>query len=147
MTENIITETDEITMPDTEAPEPAESRADGEPEAATDEPAGDDDTFSREYVEKLRQENGKYRQRAQKADDLAHRLHRALVAADGRLQDPSDLDFDDNHLDGNHLTEAIGDLLQRKPHLAARRISGDIGQGAVSTPAEVNLMGLLGGHQ
>ncbi|MGB6243678.1 hypothetical protein [Gordonia sp. (in: high G+C Gram-positive bacteria)] len=107
----------------------------------------DDDSFPREYVEKLRQENGKYRQRAQRADELAHRLHRALVAADGRLQDPTDLDFADDHLDdGVRLTEAIDDLLARKPHLAARRPQGDVGQGATTTAGEVNLLGLLGGR-
>ena len=59
-----------------EAPAPAEAEA---------------DTFSRDYVEKLRQENGKYRQRAQRADDLAHRLHtahdadRVAVMEDGRI--------------------------------------------------------------
>ena len=31
----------------------------------------DPDTFPRSYVEQLRQENGKYRQRAQRADELA----------------------------------------------------------------------------
>lgn len=106
------------------------------------------DTFPREYVERLRQENGKYRQRAQHADDLAHRLHRELVRSDGRLQDPTDLDFSDDHLadDGVSLTEAITDLLARKPHLAARRPIGDVGQGATSQRGEVDLLGLLGGR-
>src|SRR5690625_3540572 len=57
------------------------------------------DTFPREYVEKLRDENAKYRQRAQRSDDLAQRLHEALVAATGRLQDPTDLAFNEDHLD------------------------------------------------
>ncbi len=113
----------------------------------TNENDEEPDTFPREYVEKLRQENGKYRQRAQKADELAHRLHRALVAADGRLQDPTDLDYADDHLaDEATLTEAIDDLLKRKPHLAARRPIGDVGQGATTTPGEVNLLGILGGR-
>jgi hypothetical protein len=97
-----------------------------------DEGQGDDepDTFPREVVEKLRQENGKYRQRAQQADTLAHRLHLELVRATGRLADPTDLDYDDEHLDDpDKLTEAIDDLLARKPHLATRRPVGDIGQG------------------
>ncbi|MGB6146004.1 MAG: hypothetical protein WBG75_00145, partial [Mycolicibacter algericus] len=51
------------------------------PEPPTDEA----DTFPREVVEKLRQENGKYRQRAQRTDELAHRLHTELVRATGRL--------------------------------------------------------------
>ncbi|ALG85842.1 hypothetical protein [Gordonia phthalatica] len=134
-------------VPDLES-ENLEEVSDTESPTSSDLESEQDDTFSREYVEKLRQENGKYRQRAQRADDLAHRLHRALVAADGRLQDPTDLDFSDDHLteDGVSLTEAIDDLLKRKPHLAARRPIGDVGQGATTTPGEVNLLGILGGR-
>lgn len=103
------------------------------------------DTFPRDYVEKLRDENAKYRQRAQKSDELAHRLHRALVEADGRLADPTDLDYAEEHLeDAESLSEAIGELLQAKPHLAARKPVGSIGQGAVSQGTNtVDLAGLL----
>ena len=88
------------------------------------------DTFPRAVVEKLRQENGKYRQRAQQSDTLARRLHTELVRATGRLADPTDLAFDEGHLDDpDALAAAVEDLLDRKPHLAARRPSGDIGQG------------------
>lgn len=111
---------------------------------AEDEP----DTFDRAYVEKLRQENGKYRQRAQRADELAHRLHRALVESHGKLADPTDLPFDEEHLtdDGSRLREAIDDLLTRKPHLAKRQVTGDIGQGASTDTGTVDLMGILRGH-
>ena len=100
-----------------------------------DEPQGDNtedtaETFPRDVVERLRQENGRYRQRAQRADDLAHRLHLELVRATGRLADPTDLAFDEGHLDDpDALAAAVDDLLDRKPHLASRRPSGDIGQG------------------
>ena len=88
------------------------------------------DTFPRAVVEKLRQENGKYRQRAQRSDTLARRLHTELVRATGRLADPTDLPFDEGHLDDpDALAAAVEELLDRKPHLAARRPSGDIGQG------------------
>ena len=88
------------------------------------------DTFPRAVVEKLRQENGKYRQRAQQSDTLARRLHTELVRATGRLADPTDLAFDEGHLDDpDALAAAVEELLDRKPHLAARRPSGDIGQG------------------
>lgn len=140
----MTTETDEQVLDDTSTPPTAEDPAEADSGTDTDESAGD--SFPREYVEKLRQENGRYRQRAQRADELAHRLHRALVAADGRLQDPTDLEFADEHLDDDAaLASAIADLLQHKPHLAARRPVGDVGQGATSTPGEVNLLGLLGG--
>lgn len=102
------------------------------------------DMFPREYVEELRAENAKYRTRAKHADDLAHRLHTALVTATGRLEDPSDLPFNETHLDDPEaLTTAINELLERKPHLASRQVTGDIGQGAVTNTGDVDLAGLL----
>ncbi len=102
------------------------------------------DTFPREYVEQLRDENAKYRQRAGRADDLAKRLHTALVAATGRLADPTDLPFDESHLDdADALTAALDDLLTRKPHLASRRPTGDVGQGLSPDASTVNLAGIL----
>jgi len=102
-----------------------------------------EETFPREYVEKLRDENAKYRQRAQRADDLAHRLHTELVRATGRLADPTDLEFDEGHLeDPDALTAAVEDLLARKPHLASRTPRGDVGQGHTGTET-VDLAGIL----
>lgn len=96
----------------------------------TDTPDDDAETFPRSYVEKLRQENGKYRQRAGEADTLAKRLHAELVRATGRLADPTDLPFDEEHLaDPGTMIGAIDELLESKPHLASRRPTGDIGQG------------------
>ena len=114
----------------------------------TYQPADEDsdpDVFPREVVEKLRQENGKYRQRAQHADTLANRLHTELVRATGKLADPTDLPFDPEHLDDPEtLTAAVEELLVRKPHLAARRPSGDIGQGnRGSAPAPFSLLDVL----
>jgi hypothetical protein len=75
---------------------------------------------------------------------LAERLHVVLTAATGRLADPTDLPFDDAHLDDDAMKAALDDLLTRKPHLGNRKPRGDIGQGATSsgTPA-VDLGGLL----
>ena len=108
---------------------------------AADEP----ETFDRDYVERLRRENGRYRQRAQRADDYAQRLHVEIVRATGRLADPSDLQLDEAHLDDpDALNAAVDELLTRKPHLASRRPTGEIGQGA-SPPAasSVDLAALL----
>ncbi|WP_418601575.1 hypothetical protein [Mycolicibacterium sp. SCSIO 43805] len=120
---------------------------------AEDAPEGSDlesdpDTFPREVVEDLRKENGRYRQRAQKADDYAKRLHHELVRATGKLADPSDLTFDEDHLtDPEKLTAAVDDLLARKPHLATRKPAGDIGQGGRgSGDAPLGLLDLLKMH-
>ena len=90
-----------MTEPTTEATEaPVADATPDEPiadESSTDE--AEPDTFPREVVEKLRQENGKYRQRAQQADTYATRLHTELVRATGRLADPTDLEFDEEHLE------------------------------------------------
>jgi len=129
-----------------------------EPDATTDDVADTTDTtgetdetteaepesFPREYVERLRQEAADARVKAKRTDELATRLHGALVTATGRLADPSDLAFDEEHLDDEAaLTAAIDDLLGRKPHLASRRPVGDIGQGATATSESVDLAQML----
>lgn len=82
-------------------------------------------------MQRLREEAAGHRTRAKDRDDLAHRLHASLVAATGRLADPSDLPYDEEHLaDEGKLTAAIDSLLTAKPHLAPRRPVGDVGQGA-----------------
>jgi len=124
-------------------PEPLVNKDDT---AQTDEPdeQAEPDTFPREYVQQLRDENAKYRQRAGRSDDLAKRLHTSLVAATGRLADPSDLPFDEAHVDDEAaLTAALDDLLARKPHLANRKPSGNVGQGATPDVGSVNLAGIL----
>lgn len=113
------------------------------------------ETFSRSYVEKLRKESAKYRDRAKQVDEitaerdgLARRLHAALVAADGRLADPTDLEFDAAHLeDGQALAKAVGDLIARKPGLRSRKIGGDVGAGKRGTPKnrEVDLINIIRG--
>lgn len=110
-----------------------------------DDPSGEDfETFGREYVEELREEAAGYRVRAKDRDDLAQRLHTSLVAATGRLADPTDLTFDEGHLeDPEALTAALEDLLTRKPHLASRKPRGDVGQGPTTTGEPVDLAAIL----
>lgn len=106
----------------------------------SDEP----ESFPRSYVEELRQENGRYRQRAQAGEAYAQRLHTELVRATGRLADPTDLPFDAENLDDpDKLTAAVEDLLTRKPHLASRRPFGEIGQGAAASAGTVDLAAIL----
>lgn len=155
MTEELMTETDErdirgdrnlspeLALEDvttTDAPDDERT----EDVATTDALEDDAETFPREYVEKLRKENADARVKAKRADDLAARLHTALVAATGRLADPSDLEFDDAHLeDADALNAAVDALLARKPHLASRRPVGSIGQGATTPADSVSLAGIL----
>ncbi|MCK3768559.1 hypothetical protein MZK47_02590 [Microbacterium aerolatum] len=104
----------------------------------------DAETFPRDYVVKLRDENAKYRQRAADRDEIATKLHTALVAATGRLADPSDLPFDNGHLaDPDALTAALDALLQAKPHLASRKPTGNIGQGVSGASDSFSLSALL----
>lgn len=114
-------------------------------EEPVEEPTDEEqDTFPRDYVEKLRDENAKYRQRAQRADDLAHRLHNALTEATGRLADASDLPFDESHLDDPEaLQRAIQELLEKKPHLGSRKPVGNIGQGVSSSTDAVDLAAMM----
>lgn len=131
---------------DTLTEEPTQSEDDRVEDVGAEdvEPTEDPDTFPRDYVEKLRDENAKYRQRAQQVDEYAERLHTALTAATGRLQDPSDLSFDQSHLDDPEALEtAIQELLANKPHLASRKPSGNIGQGVTKTTDTIDLAGLL----
>ncbi|MGK0740740.1 hypothetical protein ACSHWG_02490 [Leucobacter sp. Z1108] len=118
----------------------------GEDDTSTSAETDDEtiETFPRDYVVKLRDENAKYRQRAADRDEVAARLHAALVAATGRLQDPTDLAFDEAHLsDPEALADALEALLQAKPHLANRRPAGNIGQGVSVAPDSFSLSGLL----
>lgn len=125
--------------------QPAGEPAGDDANVQADEPRDDEpDTFPREYVQKLRDENAKYRQRAGKADAYAQRLHAELVRATGKLADPTDLPFDADHLDDpDTLAAAIDTLLAAKPHLASRRPIGEIGQGATDSGDTVSLAGLL----
>ncbi len=131
----------------TEVPEEPQPEGDVSPEGSDLESGPDDEpeTFPRAYVEQLRNENAKYRQRAQEGDTYAQRLHTELVRATGRLADPTDLPFDLQHLEGDNLTLALGELLQSKPHLAARKPIGEIGQGASPSGGTVDLAAILRG--
>ncbi len=120
------------------------------PGGPTPDPAGEPDTFGREYVQQLRDEAAGHRVKAKRVDALAARLVTAHAAATGRLADPSDLPYDealcdeDGVPDEQRVRAAVDELLERKPHLASRRPVGDVGQGA--RPGElagVSLAGLL----
>lgn len=145
----MTTTTENPTTEPQDAPEDAEQPTDApedaqEPQDAQESPE-DADSFPRDYVERLRDENARYRQRAGRADEFAAALWTANVAATGRLADPTDLAMPDDAdpLDADVLTAAVDDLLTRKPHLASRRPRGQIGQGETGSTASVDLAGML----
>lgn len=106
-------------------------------------------TFPAEYVRQLRDEAAGHRTRAKEAEEslapLQQRLFTMLVEKTGRLADPSDLPFDAALIDDEGaLDEAIESLLAAKPHLASRRVVGDVGQGAGKPrDGEVSLASIL----
>lgn len=107
---------------------------DARPDAAKMQPDGTNDVFPRHYVEELRKESAGYRDRAKQAEDraeaLAKRLHRELVKAADRLENPDDLPYDAGHLDDpEKLSVAIDSLLSDRPYFAKRKVTGDAGQG------------------
>lgn len=111
--------------------------------AETSETPPDGDTFSREYVQELRQESAGYRTRVR---DLEQQLHRLQVEQTGALADPADLPFDAAHLESPEaLQAAIAALLEAKPHLKARRFAPDAAaQGAMGQASGgVDLLGIL----
>lgn len=107
------------------------------------------DTFAREYVEQLRRENAAARVKAKRTDTLGQRLVASYAAQTGRLADPTDLAYSDDLCDEHGVPDeakvaaAVDELLERKPHLASRRPTGDVGQGARPAEAGVSLAGLL----
>ena len=79
MSDETITETTESGLTNVR-PAEGEQTTDTPDGSSTDET--ESETFPREVVEKLRQENGKYRQRAQQADTLAQGLAKARASLD-----------------------------------------------------------------
>lgn len=145
--------------------DPSNTQPDIETNSETPAVAGDDDpqpdvegsdpeTFPRAYVQQLREENARYRQRAGRADEAARRLLEATVrsAVRDHLADPSDLltFVDETELvdgdgwpDPDRITAAAESLAASKPHLAPRRPRGDIGQGAAPSGDTVNLAAIM----
>lgn len=134
------TSEDTTNLDDLTATESDETTAEGTEEVETKQ-------FDEAYVRDLREENKRYRLRAKQADELTSRLHRVLVELDGRLQDPDDLPYSEDHLEGDAITTAIDDLLERKPHLKARRAAGNIGAGesGASEPQAFDIINAIRG--
>lgn len=112
--------------------------------AGQDDDASSDGTFTREYVEKLREEAAASRVKAKRFEAFAEETFYARVAALGKLADPTDLPYAEKLLEDRAALEAaVDDLIGRKPHLADRRPVGDVDQGARVTSDTVDLAGML----
>lgn len=130
----ISTETNETVNDSVETAETTQEASEAEPE-----------TFNTEYVKGLRKESAGYRERAKTAEtrveELAKQLFAARVTATGRLADATDLQFDADLDSPEAINTAIDALLEAKPHLAARKPTGDIGQGhRGAAPVPFNLL-------
>ena len=93
-------------------------------------------------LEKVRSEARNLRERAKiaeiRAEELARALFTARVNATGKLSDATDLEYNAEILDDTEgIAAAIDALIESKPHLKARKVSGDVGQGERSTPAKL----------
>lgn len=117
----------------------------------SESPQEADSTFDPAYIAQLRQEAAEGRVKAKRADALARQAVKAIAAGDGRLIDADDLAFDAQFLDEEGLVDsdrvraAIAALVERKPHLAARRPSSSLTQGAQPEPGQVSLLDFLRG--
>lgn len=109
------------------------------------------DTFDRAYVEKLRKEAGDFRVKAKRADDLAARLLSVTLTAAtaGILADPTDLPTEGDYFDADgfpdpaKIAEAAKALTETKPHLADRRPTEPVEQGARGDATKVDLAGMV----
>lgn len=97
------------------------------PESAEDESEGNEGNSGETQTPETRDSQPNYQQLAH---DYATRLHEALVKLDGRLADPTDLAYSDEHLENPQaLTEAITELIHRKPGLRSKQYTNDVGAG------------------
>jgi hypothetical protein len=106
-------------------------------------------TFSADYVKSLREEGAKYRLKAKRSDNLARVLVTEYARGTGKLVDASDLNYSDELLgeDGNpdaqKVRDAVEALIASKPHLAAIRPVGDVGQGTQNADTMPGLASML----
>lgn len=134
-TQQADAELDELDAGTDDEQQPAEP-AELDDEQGTDdaEQSSDDgESFPRVYVEQLRRKQQTYRHRAKvaerRAEQLSRELYRSRVDELGLLADPDDMAYDDELLmNGDALRDAVTELVRTKPHLAARRVRGNIGQ-------------------
>lgn len=124
-----------------EPPASADSPPQDAPVVPADGPQDDADTFSRDYVAKLREEAAAARVKAKRTDDANARLVAAYAAKAGRLVDVDALTLtdallgDDGLVDPDKVEAAVDALLAAKPYLARRTPTTPLPQGALPDAA------------
>jgi hypothetical protein len=149
MNEQTLEDTQNLDRPDVVDTETPTVEAVDEPQLLNESDTEPLQTFDADYVKALRAEAAEYRVKAKRAEALARQALTAIVTADGRLIDPSDLHFTDDligkdgTLDGNAVRAAIETLIDVKPHLARKRPTAPIAQGVRPSKAEPNLLQII----
>jgi hypothetical protein len=121
-------------------PEPLEVQAPTEapapPPVVEDDHIDDSQTFDAKYVRGLRDEAAKYRHAARDSVEQANaRIFALALQSDGRLIDPEALAIDeavlgeDGLVDPVKVSDAIAQLIEAKPFLAAHRPRALLPQG------------------
>lgn len=129
----------------TEGPAPTSDT----PETPTE--AQEPRTYDEDYVKALRDEAAGHRVKAKRADTLAAALVTSIAAGTGKLVDPRDLPHGEHLLgedglpDPEKIGAAIDVLIRERPHLASRRPTGHLEQGARPDEPGLSLLGLLRG--
>lgn len=118
----------------TETADTAESENENQnaPEAVTN-PAEQDE------LAKVRREARILRDRTKaaeaRADELGRALFTALVAATGRVENPTEIAYEAGLLaDPDAIHAAIDAEIERRPYIRSRKIAGDVGQGRNANP-------------
>ncbi len=131
----------------------------------TEQTEGTEPEVDEEQPSKAGRDAARYRVRAREAEGRAEALEATVTAYQRReverlvaerVQDVEDywkiggLDLgdllgEDGTVDADAVERSVSDLLERKPHLASRRPSGNVEQGARTDDPGVSLLGLLRG--
>lgn len=146
-----------VAEPDERAPVDAEAAdatpdepdpADDQDDDGHDDDDDQDDDDGSGAIARLRRRIARYRTRAREAEQYAEQVARELwterVAALGLLADPADLPYDPDALhDPDAIRERAEELLQQRPHLRSRRITGHVGQRLQPGEPAVSLASIL----
>ncbi len=148
------------TTPEPEQPEPSPEILE-EHERARERGVqeADEGKYTNEYVKQLRAESAEHRTKAREAEERVAKLrervlrsevheHARGVLADPAdllaFADPADLVDHDGEPDAEKIKAKVDELVESKPHLAARRTTTDVGQGPRGKVPAPDALGAFG---